>query len=452
MTTPLNRREFIKNTALSTGLVMASAALTGCQGYAKRNAQDYRSGFAAPAMDKVRIGFIGVGNRGPGHVRNLLKLDNIQIKAICDIRHDRVEKTQKMVEDAGRPRPDGYSNGDEDYKQMCQRDDLDLVYIATPWRWHAAMCIEAMNNGKHAAVEVPAVVTMEECWQIVDTAERTNRHCIILENCCYDRVELMILNMVRQGVLGELTHAECGYLHDLRGLKYGQGYQGRWRIDHSVRRNGDLYPTHGLGPVAQDMNINRGGQFDHLVAMATKSRGLNLYEAKARELPSTKGTTDYALGDVVTTLIKTKAGETIVITHDTNSPRPYSRDILVQGTKGIVRKYPKTQVHIEGMSQGHGWEDVDAYFEKYDHPYYKTLKGKAKGGGHGGMDFVMNYRLIECLTKGLPMDMDVYDAAAWSVVSELSERSIAKGSVPVKIPDFTRGKWKTRKPLGIIQG
>ena len=446
----LDRREFL---AAGVGLAVGAVGIAGCQsgitgGIPGKSA--YRNGFAAEPLDVVRVGVIGVGNRGSGHVRRFLKLDNVEVRAICDILEDEVAKVQKMVEEAGQKIPDGYSQGDDDYKRMCQRDDLDLVVIATPWRWHAPMCVDAMNMGKHAAVEVPAAVTTEECWQLVDTAERTGKHCVILENCCYDRVELMVMNMVRQSVLGELVHAECGYLHDLRGHKLGKAYQGQWRLEHSIRRNGDLYPTHGLGPVAQCMNINRGNQFDYLVSVASKSRGLNLSAAKKFGPDSDLAKQKYALGDVVTTTIKTVSGETIVVTHDTDTPRPYSRDILIQGTKGLVRKYPKALVHIEGVSKKHGWQEIDEYYQKYDHPLWTSLKEKAKGGGHGGMDYIMAYRLIECLRKGEPMDMDVYDAAAWSVVSPLSEQSIASGSKPVKFPDFTRRTWKSREPLAVI--
>jgi predicted dehydrogenase len=450
MSDVLGRREFL---AAGVGLAVGAVGLAGCQsgmtgGISSKAA--YRNGFAAEPLDVVRVGIIGLGNRGGGHVRRLLKLDNVEVRAVCDILEDKVAKAQEVAEEAGQMKPEGYSQGDYDYKRMCQRDDLDLVVIATPWRWHAVMCVDAMNMGKHAAVEVPAVVTIEECWQIVDTAEKTGKHCVILENCCYDRVELLVMNMVRQNVLGELLHAECGYLHNLRRHKLGNNYQGQWRLQHSIKRNGDLYPTHGLGPVAQCMNINRGGQFDYLVSVASKARGLNLLAAKKFGPDSELAKQKYALGDVVTTTIKTVSGETIVVTHDTNSPRPYSRGILVQGTKGLVRKYPKPVVHIEGISKGHSWQDINEYYKEYDHPMWTRLQEKAKDGGHGGIDYIMTYRLIECLRKGEPMDMDVYDAAAWSVVSELSEQSIASGSKPVKFPDFTRGAWKSREPLAII--
>jgi predicted dehydrogenase len=312
--------------------------------------------------------------------------------------------------------------------------------------------LAAMRAGKHAATEVPMAVTVDECWQLVETAEKTRRHCVMMENCCYDRTEMMILNMVRQGLFGELLHAECGYLHDLRELKLTDFYEGRWRVKHSVRRNGDVYPTHGLGPVAQWLDVNRGNQFDHLVSMSTASRGLNLWAAEHLGPDSPQARQKYALGDVVNTLIRTKNGQTILVTHDTNLPRPYSRKILLQGTKGIVRKYPEQKIHVEGRSKAHQWEDLAAYRERFEHPVWKALEERSKGAGHGGMDFIEDYRLVECLRAGTPTDMDVYDGAAWSAVSGLSERSIAARGRSVDFPDFTRGAWKTRPPLGIVGG
>ena len=275
---------------------------------------------------------------------------------------------------------------------------------------------------------------------------------VMMENCCYDRTELLVLNMVRKGLLGELLHARCGYLHDLRALKISPtAYEKMWRLDHSIARNGDVYPTHGLGPVAQCFNINRGNQFDYLVSMSTNSKGLNLYAEKELGLDHKLAKQQYALGDVVTTLIRTVLGQTILITHDTNSPRPYSRDILVQGTKGLVRKYPEQKIHIEGTSPGHGWESLSEYFDEWEHPLWSSMQEISKGAGHGGMDFIEDYRLIQCLKNGEPMDMDVYDAAALSAVSAISEQSIAANGKPIDFPDFTRGMWKTNPELGIVQ-
>jgi predicted dehydrogenase len=308
-----------------------------------------------------------------------------------------------------------------------------------------------MRAGKHAATEVPMCVTLEECWELVETAEQTRRHCVMMENCCYDRTEMMILNMVRQGLFGELLHAECGYLHDLRELKLTDFYENRWRINHSIRRNGDLYPTHGLGPVSQCLGINRGNRYDSLVALGTKTRGLHLFAVERFGPDSPQAKETFKLSDVVITLLHTTNGEVVVLKHDTSSPRPYSRDILIQGTKGIAQKYPEPIVYIEGKSKDDDWEKAEVWLKQYDHPIWKELEAKSKGAGHGGMDFIEDYRLINALLKGVPPDMDVYDGAMLSAVSELSETSIQGGGKPVEFPDFTRGMWKTPRPLEVMQ-
>ena len=445
-----DRRDFIKKSVVTgVGVALGSMAVSGCKKEGLEGPPP--KPVIAPPMERVRIGYIGVGGMGTAHVRNLLRIEGAEIRAVCDIVEEKVARVQKMVEEAGQPKPEGYSLGDYDYKRMCQRDDLDLVYSATPWRWHVPMCLEAMNTGKHAAVEVPAAVTIDECWQLVETAERTGKYCILMENCNYDRIEMIILNMVKKGLLGELLHAECGYLHDLRGLKFSDRGEGLWRPAHSMKRNGDLYPTHGLGPVAQCLDINRGNRFDYLMSMSTKTRGLNLYAEQHFGQDSPQARQKFVLGDVVTTLIRTANGETIVLTHDTNTPRPYSRDILVQGTRGLVRKYPDPMIHIEGRSPQHGWEELDNYKDEYYHPLWKTMEEKSKGAGHGGMDFLEDYRLIGALLKGIEPDMDVYDAVALSAVSELSEQSIARNGQPMKFPDFTRGMWKDPRPLQVMQ-
>jgi hypothetical protein len=265
------------------------------------------------------------------HIPNFLGIDGVEIRAICDLVPAKVEKAQKLVTDAGRPKPVGYSRGPNDFRRMCDEAELDLVFTATPWEWHAPICLAAMRAGKHAATEVPMAVSLDECWELVETAERTRRHCVMMENCCYDRTEMMILHMVRRGLFGELLHAECGYLHDLRALKLTDYYEGRWRVQHSIRRNGDLYPTHGLGPVAQWMDINRGNQFDHLVSMATKEAGLNLWAAEHIGPESAEARQRYALGDVVNTLIRTAAGQTIVVTHDTEDAERIAQRALLLG-------------------------------------------------------------------------------------------------------------------------
>jgi predicted dehydrogenase len=452
----MERREFLKTTtATGLGLSVGAHALAGATPDPTAAAALPASAaqeplFAAPPIESVRIGFVGVGHQGSSHVRNFLRIPGVEVRAICDLVPAKVEAMRQLVRDAGQAAPAAYARGPEDYRRMCAEAELDLVFTATPWSLHAPVCIEAMEHGKHAATEVPMAVTLEELWALVETAERTRRHCVMMENCCYDRTEMLILNLVRNGVLGELLHAECGYLHDLRALKLTDFYEGNWRVRHSIARNGDLYPTHGLGPVAQWMNVNRGNRFDHLVSVATKSRGLNLWAAEHIGPASEAATRTYAIGDVVNTLIRTANGETIQVVHDTNSPRPYSRKILLQGTKGVVRKYPDERIHIEGTSEAHRWEQLADWRARWEHPIWQALEERAQGAGHGGMDYIEDYRLIQCLHEGKPMDMDVYDGAAWSAVSALSERSIADRRV-VDVPDFTRGAFANRPPLGVVE-
>ncbi|MBL7093769.1 Gfo/Idh/MocA family oxidoreductase [candidate division KSB1 bacterium] len=448
-TNQFNRRDFVKLGTATLGAAFAGMKVSGCAAANKKIGPAPEHPFVSKPLEKVRIGFVGVGGMGSAHVRNLLRIDKVELKAVCDIVPEKVERIQKWTVEAGQAKPTGYSRGDYDFVRMCETEDLDLVYTATPWRWHVPVCVAAMKNGKHAATEVPAALTIDECWQLVETSEKLKKHCIMMENCCYDRPELLIFNLARKGLLGEIIHGECGYLHDLRALKFASDGEALWRPAHSINRNGNLYPTHGLGPVAQCMNVNRGDQFDYLVSMSSPSRGLNLFAAEKFGANDPRAKQKYALGDVNISLIQTKNGKTITIWHDCDTPRPYSRNILVQGTKGIARRWPN-EVHIEGRSEAHHWDKLEDYYEEFDHPLWKNLNQSAKGAGHGGMDFIEDYRLIQCLLEGTPMDMDVYDAAAWSVVSELSEKSVASRSKAIDFPDFTRGKWKTNKPLGII--
>jgi len=447
-----NRRDFIKISAL-TGL---GAALTGIGGRAARAAQERGVDpapaelFAAPAMERVRVGFVGVGGMGTHHVNTFLKLDGVEVKAICDIREEHAEQSRKAVEDAGQPSPTLYTRGERDFERLCAEEDLDLVFTATPWEWHVPVCVAAMKNGKHAATEVPAAVTLDECWQLVEHAEKYKKHCVMMENCCYDRAEMLCLNLVRKDLLGEIEHGEGAYCHDLRGVKFSTDGEGLWRRAHATKRNGNLYPTHGLGPVAQCMNINRGDRFDYLVSMSSPSRGLQLWQKEHLEPGDPRREEKYVLGDVNASLIKTVKGKTIYVVHDTNLPRPYSRFHVVQGTRGIFEKWPE-RVHIEGRSPGHDWETLDKYYEEFEHPLWKSEAVKKASGGHGGMDFLEDYRLIQCLRAGQPTDADVYDAAALSAICEATERSVADRSRPVDIPDFTRGRWETYPPLGIVE-
>lgn len=406
--------------------------------------------FAAAAIDHVRVGYVGTGLQGTAHVRNLAKVQGCRVTAVCDIEPDNAERAAQVVVDAGFPKPALYTRGELDYERLCETEDVDLVYTATPWRWHVPVCLAAMASGKHVACEVPIALTVEDSWRLVESAEKYHKHCIMMENVCYGRLEMMVLNMVRQGLLGEIVHAGCGYLHDLRAIKFEDQSEGMWRRAHAMQRNGNLYPTHGLGPVSQCMNINRGDRFDYLVSMSSPSRGLQEWAAEHYPDGDPKRAETFALGDVNTSLIKTVNGKTIFLSHDTNLPRPYSRINMVQGTRGLFQGYPH-RIYVEGRSQPHRWDEAEAYFEQFEHPLWRKLQEDSAGAGHGGMDFVEDWRLIECLRQGIPYDIDVYDSVAWSVICELTERSVAAGSAPVPFPDFTRGRWQQYPPLEIVE-
>jgi len=446
-----NRRDFLRNSAMAgLGLTFAGAAFSR---YSNPQRLTEIASIPAPfrKYDKVRMAFVGVGGMGTAHVNNFVRIPGVEVVAICDIREDHAIRSQKICENAGMGKPELYTRGEEDFKRLCQREDIDLIFTATPWRWHVPVCLEAMKTGKHAATEVPAALTLEECWDLVETSETTGLHCIQMENCNYDKAEMMILNMVKKGLLGEPVHARCGYLHDLRAVKHDMNGEGLWRRAYSMEYNGDLYPTHGLGPVAQCFDINRGNQFDYLVSFASKTRGLHEYAVERFGEDSPEAREVFLLGDVVSTLIRTVNGETILVTHDTSLPRPYSRDILVQGTHGLVRKYPEGLIHIEGRSPAHSWEKLENYKQEFYHPLWQQLEEKSKGAGHGGMDFLEDYRLIDAMLNGRPPDMDVYDAAALSAVTELSERSIAEKGMPQAFPDFTRGMWRKERELEVMK-
>ncbi|MFA7228046.1 MAG: Gfo/Idh/MocA family oxidoreductase [Melioribacteraceae bacterium] len=446
----LKRRDFIKRSAMAgVGIAVGSVAL------AEELQQKLRTPVkpvpVAKPMEKVRIGYVGAGGMGTAHISNLLKIKGAELVAVCDVVEDRVKRAQEMTLKAGQPKPEGYFKDEYDFKRLCQRDDIDLVYTATPWEWHVPVCIEAMKNGKHAATEVPAAYTIDDCWNLIEVSEKTGKYCIMMENCNYDKIEMMILNMVKKNLFGELLYAECGYLHDLRGVKHDMNGEGVWRRAHSMKRNGDHYPTHGLGPIMQCFDINRGNYFDYLVSFGTKTRGLHLYAEKRFGPDSPQAKEKFVLSDIVTTVLKTMNGETIVLTHDTSSPRPYSRNILVQGTGGIVRKYPESKIYIEKEGKPDAWEKVDEYLKEFEHPVWKELEEQSKGAGHGGMDYIEDYRLVNALLKGVEPDMDVYDAAVMSAVCELSDRSIKQKSAPQKFPDFTRGLWKKQRELPVMK-
>lgn len=405
---------------------------------------------AAAPMPRVRVGVVGVGSRGHFLVHTLLTLDGVDVIAVCDEIPERVTRAQQTVTAAGRPSPVGYDRGPTDYERLCAQQNVDLVIVATPWEWHARMCVAAMRSGKHAATEVPAAVTVDECWELVETSETTRRHCVILENCCYDRREMLMLNLVRTGILGEILHSECSYQHDIRRGMLGPSTHAAWRRQHSMRRNGNLYPTHGLGPIAQCLNINRGNQLDHLVSMSSPSRGLQLWRDRFLAPDDHRRAENYVLGDVNLTLLQTIGGQTIYLVHDTNLPRPYSRINMIQGTNGLMQGWPD-RIHIEDRSPPDAWEPLETWFEQYEHPLWRSDRIRQETGGHGGMDVLVLWRLITCLRQGTPTDINVYDAATWSCISELTERSVANRSRAMDIPDFTRGLWRTTPPLEIVE-
>lgn len=454
-----NRRDFLKTTLIAGGLL--STGLISCTqsqekdkkirtGLSEKQAFNM-CGYAAPKLEKVRIGFIGLGMRGPGAVQRMSHIEGVEIAALCDVYEDRVEKTQKYLTDRGLPRAKGYFGSKEVWKELVASPDLDLIYICTPWDTHTPMSVFAMENGKHAAVEVPAAVTVDECWQLVETSERTKMHCMMLENCCYDFFELLTLNMARQGFFGEIVHTEGAYIHDLLDLNFDKnGYTEMWRLKENFR-NGNLYPTHGLGPVAQILNINRGDRMDYLTSMQTNDFQMAQHAAElaAKDDFFAEFAGKTYRGNMNTTLIRTTLGKTIMLQHDVTSPRPYSRLHTVSGTKGFAQKYP-TPAKI---AKGHEWvnaEEMAALQEQYTPEIVKVVGEMAKKiGGHGGMDFMMDWRLIDCLRNGLPLDQDVYDAALWSVIGPLSEESVAKRSLSLDVPDFTRGSWKNNTPVDI---
>ena len=438
-----NRRDFLK----IGGAAIAASSVPAAAGALAQPSPSAL--FAAAPIETVRIGFVGIGGQGGGHVRNLLRIPGCRITAVCDIRPERTEWATKVVTEAGHPAPAVYTRGPRDFERLCDTEDLDLVFNATPWEWHAPIMLAAMTNGKHTATEVPAVMTIDEAWAIVESAEKHRRHCVMMENCNYDRMEMMVFNMVRQGVFGEILHAEGGYLHDLRAIKFADEGEGLWRRAWATKLDGNLYPTHGLGPVANCLDINRGDRFEYLVSMSGPSRGLQAWAAEHVPADSPKRRERYVLGDVNVSLIRTARGRTVVVQHCTNLPRPYSRINIVQGTKGLFEGYPN-RVYIEGRGREHQWQQASDLLGEFEHPLWKELAEQAKGAGHGGMDYIEDYRLIKCLREGTPTDMNVYDAAALSAVVDLSVRSVKRRSAPVDVPDFTRGRWKTNPPLDIV--
>jgi len=449
-----SRRKFIKQ----TGLIGAGLSILSNVSFATN---------IRTSTEKLKMAFIGVGLRGTNHLNNALLRKDVQVTAICDVDSNRINLALKMIDDAGFAKPKVFGSSDYDYRNLLALEDVDAVIIATPWLWHTKMAVDTMKAGKYTGLEVSASNTLEECWDLVNTHEQTGTHLMILENVNYRRDVLAVLNMVKQNIFGELLHFTGGYQHDLRHVKlndgktaYGKGVEfgekgiseSVWRTQHSLLRNADVYPTHGLGPIAVMADINRGNRFVSLTSHATKAIGLNKYivDNGGKDHPNAK--LKWKQGDVITSTIETSNGETIIITHNVNTPHPYSLGFKVQGVQGLADfDYHTQRIHIEGKTEGHGWENMDAWFEKYDHPLWKKYGDKASEAGHGGIDFFVLNAFIECAKENIAPPMDVYDAAAWSAVTPLSEVSIENNGAPQDFPDFTRGMWVKRKPYNWIK-
>ena len=472
----MNRRSFLKGTAWMGAAALAGGCMT--DGLRICGNGGSMQGFACAPLKRVRVGLIGLGSRGMGAALRLPKIPGVELVAVAEVRGPRIDLARKAFAEEKLAFPKHvYGNGDKDgWKRMCEQDDIDVIYSATPWQLHVATGLYAMACGKHVFIEVPAAMTIEDCWALVEKSEETRRHCMQLENCCYGEAEMFALNLCRQGVLGELVHGEGAYIHDLSRADYaperveerhGCGYHDYWRLRWNETHKGNQYPTHGLGPVCQYMNVNRGDRMDYLVSLESNQFNMEAYAAEAFPRGSWQARTKVEMGDMNTTLVKTVKGRSITILHDVSSPRPYSRVNLISGTKGILEGtyFPEDMSPVTGGCYCRfGWREslkdpLHKFFDekkaaemrlKYRHPLWKQAGELAKAvGGHGGMDFLMDLRWVYCLQNGLPLDMDVYDLASWCAVCELSERSVRSGSRPQDVPDFTGGGWKMAKPLAI---
>jgi predicted dehydrogenase len=443
----MNRKEFIK----TSGLAALSLATAPAEAL-----------FAQSSEGKLAIGIIGVGLRGQDHLDLLLRRSDVEVVAICDIDDRMLGMAKEIITKAGKKMPEIFTGNPQAWRKMLNKKNLEAVVIATPWEWHKDMIIESLESGiRYVGSEVCLGITLQDHWDVVHAAEKNKAHVMMLENVCYRRDVMAVLNMVRQGLFGEIIHLQGGYQHDLREVKfndgvsaYGKGvefgdkgwHEARWRTHHSVHRNGDLYPTHGIGPVANYININRGNRFTNLCSFSSKSRGLHNHIVKKGGENHPNARVNFKLGDVVTTSISCANGETILLQHDTNLPRPYSLGFRVQGTEGLWMDVNKS-LHIQGKTPEHQWENQKEWFEKYDHPLWKKYGNDAQGAGHGGMDFFVIHAFVEAAKRKIPTQMDVYDAATWSAISPLSEQSIELGNETLAFPDFTSGQWMYRKPV-----
>ncbi len=456
MTDSLTRRDLLKQALVTGASLAAASALTPMPAVAEDitaasapDAAPPRSLFAKSMKgvpfarhDVVRLGIVGTGLRGRSMISEFLAIDGVRIVAVADTVPDKAARAVKMCTDAGAVAPDVYTNGERDFERLVARDDIDYVYTATPWEWHVPVLLAALRAGKHCGAECPIGTTLKDLWALVDASEKAQRHCMQLENCNYGYNEMMVNRMVHEGVFGEVQHGAAAYIHDLRSILFEDRDEGLWRRGWHTRMDGNLYPTHGLGPVAWYMDLNKGDRMTHLVSMSTEERGLSLYREKTvTDRNDPKWQEKYVTGDLNTSLIRTAKGRMIHLQHDVSSPRPYSRLNYVAGTKGVFEDYP-ARVYVEGQAGGHSFKPVDEWKKTHEHPLWTRVGELArKKGGHGGMDFIMAYRLVETMREGLVPDIDVYDSASWSAPMPLTQMSVAKGSAPMKFPDFTRGNW-----------
>ncbi|MDQ8154678.1 MAG: Gfo/Idh/MocA family oxidoreductase [Gemmatimonadota bacterium] len=450
----LSRRDLLKSAAFAGAALGASGALSPAIAESvtagahpelappRTPAAKTMKGVPFDRHETVRIAIVGTGLRGRSVLHDFLGCPGVKVTALCDNVAEKAQRAAKMVTDAGQPAPALYTDGDTAFEQLVQRDDIDFIHTATPWEWHVPVMLAALKAGKHVSSECPFGMTLKELWALVDASEKYRRHCLQLENCNYGYNEMLVNRMVHAGVFGEPLHGAAAYLHDLRGLLFEDRDEGLWRRRWHITNNANLYPTHGLGPVAWYLDIHKGDKFEFMVSMSTEERGLTAWrEEHLKDRSNAKWQEKYVTGDLNSSLIKTAKGRTILLQHDVSNPRPYSRLNALQGTKGVFEDYP-ARIYIDGQAGGERFGPIDAWKKEFEHPLWTQLGAQARGSGHGGMDFIMAWRMVQCLREGLVPDIDVYDSAAWSAPFPLSEISVAKGSAPVKFPDFTRGNWK----------
>ncbi len=392
---------------------------------------------------QANFGVIGISGRGSSMLSELLSVEGVKVTAVCDKYEDRAQDGVKIVQDKAGNTPEMFL----DYRELLKKEDITAILCCSTWITHSRIAIDSMRAGKHVAIEVGGAASIEECWQLVRASEETGKFCMLLENCCYDRNELALFNMQRQGLFGEIIHVQGGYQHDLRDeITYGRETR-HGRLFNFMNRNGDLYPTHQLGPLSKMLNINRGNRFLTLTSMASKARGL--HEGITENMPKDYDLRDhnFTQGDVTTTMVKCAHGETILLIHDCTLPRPYSRNCRIQGTKGIWME-DANRIYLEQSSPRHEWEPFEPYRDKYEHPLWKQYANDGiHAGGHGGMDYLVLQAFAESAIQNLTPPIDVYDTAAWMAITCLSEDSVALGSTPVAIPDFTNGMWIDREPF-----